>query len=109
MDYNMEELLPIVSELAQKYAGSESTSITYEKAQTLMEAVLYCLDEYSRSCANSLVDNNVSVKEQYHIGANLILEKVNGIKEFLMLFPVSLMILELSVCMIQCKKAYRNS
>ena len=81
MDYNMEELLPIVSELAQKYAGSESTSITYEKAQTLMEAVLYCLDEYSRSCANSLVDNNVSVKEQYHIGANLILEKVNGIKE----------------------------
>lgn len=81
MDYKMEELLPIVSELAQKYTGYESTSITYEKAQSLMGAVLYCLDECRNSCADSLADKNVSVKEQYHIGANLILEKVNGIKE----------------------------
>ena len=29
MDYQMEELLPVASELAQKYAGYESTSITY--------------------------------------------------------------------------------
>lgn len=36
MDYEIEELLPLVSELAQKYSGYESTSITYEKAQTLM-------------------------------------------------------------------------
>ena len=40
MDYKMEELLPVVSELAQKYTGYESTSITYEKAQMLMGAVL---------------------------------------------------------------------
>lgn len=81
MDYKMEELLPVVSELAQKYTGYESTSITYEKAQMLMGAVLYCLDEYSHSCTNSLVDKNVSVKEQYHIGANIILEKVDSIRE----------------------------
>lgn len=81
MDYKMEELLPIVSELAQKYTGCESTSITYEKAQSLMDAVLYCLDEYRNSCTNSLVDKNVSVKEQYNIGASLILEKVNSIRE----------------------------
>lgn len=81
MDYKMEELLPIVSELAQKYTVHESTSVTYEKAQMLMGAVLYCLDEYSHSCANSLVDKNVSVKEQYHIGTNLILEKVESIRK----------------------------
>lgn len=81
MDYKMEELLPIVSELAQKYTAYESTSITYEKAQSLMGAVIYCLDEYRNSCANSLVDKNVSVKEQYHIGSRLILEKVNSIRE----------------------------
>lgn len=81
MDYEMDELLPIVSELAQKYTGYESTSITYEKAQSLMGAVLYCLEEYRNSCANSLVDKNVTVKEKYHIGANLILEKVNSIRE----------------------------
>ena len=46
-----------------------------------MGAVLYCLDEYSHSCTNSLVDKNVSVKEQYHIGANIILEKVDSIRE----------------------------
>ena len=81
MDYKMEELLPIVSELAQKYTAHESTSVTYEKAQMLMGAVLYCLDEYSHSYTNSLVDKNVSVKEQYHIGTNLILEKVESIRK----------------------------
>lgn len=81
MDYKMEELLPIVSELAQKYTAYESTSITYEKAQMLMGAVLYSLDEYSHSYANNLVDKNISLKEQYHIGTNLILEKVESIRK----------------------------
>lgn len=77
----MEELLPIVSELAQKYAGYESTSITYEKAQSLMEAVLYCLGEYDNSCKNSLVHRDISVKEQYDTGAKLIFEKVEDIRK----------------------------
>lgn len=33
MNYEMEELLPVVAELANEYTGSESTSITYEKAE----------------------------------------------------------------------------
>lgn len=81
MDYEMDELLPIVSELAQKYAGYESTSITYEKAQSLMEAVLFCLSEYNNSYTNSLVQRDISVKEQYHIGAKLLLEKVENIRK----------------------------
>lgn len=81
MDYQMEELLPVVSELAQKYTGCESTSITYEKAQTLMEAVLFCLNEYNNSHANSLVHENISVKEQYSMGAKLIAEKVEDIRK----------------------------
>ena len=74
MDYQMEELIPVVSELAQKYAGYESTSITYEKAQSLMEAVLFCLNEYDNSYTNSLVQRDISVKEQYNIGAKLLFE-----------------------------------
>ena len=81
MDYKMEELLPIVSALAQKYTGCESTSVTYEKAQTLMEAVLYCLDEYRRSCTDSLVHADISVKEQYRIGTELVWEKVQNIRK----------------------------
>ncbi len=79
MDYQMEELLPIVSELAQKYAGYESTSITYEKAQSLMEAVLFCLNEYNNSYTNSPVQRDISVKEQYNTGAKLLSDKVENI------------------------------
>ena len=69
MDYQMEELLPIVSELAQKYAGYESTSVTYEKAQSLMEAVLFCLNEYHDSYAHGLAQKliKILVPHQDHI------------------------------------------
>ena len=45
MDYGMSELVPIVGKLAEKYTGHEHTSISYEKAEQLMEAVLYCICE----------------------------------------------------------------
>ena len=45
MDYEMEELVPIVAELAEKFTSKGSTSIPYERAQQLMEAVLYCIHE----------------------------------------------------------------
>ena len=80
MDYQMEELIPIVSELAQKYANYESTSITYEKAQSFMEAVLYCLKEYQNSNTDSLVQSHMSVKEQYDIGVKRLFEKVEEIR-----------------------------
>lgn len=88
MDYQMEELLPIVSELAQKYAGYESTSITYEKAQSLMEAVLFCLNEYNSLATDSLVQRDISVKEQYNIGAKLLSEKVEDIRKIFNEFSV---------------------
>ena len=37
MEYTMEELVPIVRKLAEKHHGYESTSMTYEKAEQLME------------------------------------------------------------------------
>lgn len=45
MQYQMEELIPIVAKLAKHCTSKESTSITYQKAQQLMDAVLYCLQE----------------------------------------------------------------
>ena len=45
MEYEMEELIPLVKELCDRYTGKESTSVTYEAAQRLMEAVLYCIHE----------------------------------------------------------------
>lgn len=43
--YKMEELVPIVGKLAQRYTAGESTSVTYEKAEQFMGAVLYCIRE----------------------------------------------------------------
>lgn len=43
--YEMEELVPVVGKLAQRYTAGESTSVTYEKAEQLMGAVLYCIRE----------------------------------------------------------------
>ena len=48
MHYEMEELIPIVGRLAEKYTANESTSVTYEKAEQLMGAVLYCIHEAER-------------------------------------------------------------
>ena len=33
MDYTMEELLPVVGKLMEKYTSLSSTSVTYETAQ----------------------------------------------------------------------------
>lgn len=83
-EYQMKELLPLVSELAQKYTGFESTSIPYEKAQMLMEAVLYCLREYDSGCPDSeslsRVGHKGSVREKYEAGQRLLLEKVEKIR-----------------------------
>jgi hypothetical protein len=45
MNYEISELIPIVAELTDLYTSKESTSITYEKANQLMEAVLFCIQE----------------------------------------------------------------
>lgn len=41
MNYELEELVPIVARLAEGYTSKASTSITYDRAQQLMSAVLY--------------------------------------------------------------------
>ncbi|MFG6357988.1 MAG: hypothetical protein K1W26_14390 [Acetatifactor sp.] len=81
MDYKMEELLPIVTKLAQKYAGWESTSITYERAQILMEGVLYCLEEYRNQSPDTLALRDISAEKQYETGAEWVLKKTGCIRE----------------------------
>lgn len=76
-EYKMEELLPIVGQLAEKYTGYEHTSITYEKAEQLMEAVLYCIEEMKTSRENA-VDTmaKLDAQQAYEIGKNCVEEKV---------------------------------
>ena len=55
MNYEMEELLPVVGRLAEKYTSFENTSMTYEKAEQLMGAVLYCIREMEQPEEKTLV------------------------------------------------------
>lgn len=40
-----EEILPILAELTRKYTSGDSTSVSKERAETLLEAVIYCMNE----------------------------------------------------------------
>lgn len=77
MTYNPEELVPIVAKLAEKYTSKESTSITYEKAQQLMEAVIYCIHECELNGKLSLLSaDGISAQRMYEIGIRRVEEKV---------------------------------
>ncbi len=84
MNYKIEELAPIVGKLADKYTAYESTSISYEKAEQLMGAVLYCIREGEQSGENSLISAaGISAQKAYEIGRACVEEKV---KEALRLY-----------------------
>lgn len=76
MDYAMEELVPIVGRLAEKYTAYESTSITYEKAEQLMGAVLYCIDELDGMSGDPLnLNEKIPAQKAYEIGSAYVEEK----------------------------------
>lgn len=89
LEYDIEELLILVKELTDIYTGKESTSITYEAAQSLMGAVLYCIRENERSLdihegaetAVSHVGKFATAGEAYDRGYRLVTEKVKRANE----------------------------
>ncbi|MCI8504984.1 MAG: hypothetical protein HFI67_02200 [Lachnospiraceae bacterium] len=79
MDYEMEELVPLVGRLAKKYNGLESTSVTYEKAEQFMGAVLYCIREAGAAGGDTTVmAEGLSAEQAYEIGAACVREKVKA-------------------------------
>ena len=83
MRYRPEELLPLVKELSWKYTGKASTSITYEAAQQLMKAVLYCIQEYTFGAGKDVLcpGKKVSAREAYELGYELVLKKTQDARE----------------------------
>ncbi len=87
MDYPLEELIPLAAELASRYSGYEHTSVTYETAQRLMDAVLYCINEgingQNHDCCDgaALWIKDISAKDAYLSGRNIVEEKVRELRE----------------------------
>lgn len=88
--YTMEEMVPIVGRLAEKYCAGESSSVTYEKAEQLMGAVLYCIREAENAgtdmtgpavqgagedvtCVSDTLE--MSAKQAYERGVKLVKQK----------------------------------
>ena len=78
--YEMEELLLIVAELAEKYTSKESTSVSYEKANQLMEAVLYCIHQ-CEDREGLLSKRGLPAREAYRLGCERLLKKVKKVQE----------------------------
>lgn len=88
MKYEMEELVPLVGELVTKYTSNESTSVTYEKAQQLMGAVVFCIQEGERTATCRLEDGEALVdvtedskrpaKEAYEYGYQCVVRKTKA-------------------------------
>lgn len=77
MEYPMEELIPILAELTDRFTSKESTSVTYERARELMEAIMYCI----RQCEmqGNLVDRKgLSAREAYQYGYQSLIEKIKN-------------------------------
>ena len=80
IEYSPEELIPIVAELANKYTGYEHSSISYEKAQMLMNAVLYCIHELETTGSNTLYANPMPAKEAYQSGREIVMTKIRELQ-----------------------------
>lgn len=88
ISYEVEELFPVVAMLAEQYTGYESTSVTYEKAQQFMEAVIYSIHAYEKTMrnapekgmgeasGNALAGQRIPAKEAYQNGVRILQEKV---------------------------------
>ena len=77
ISYEAEDLVPIVAELAKRCTSGESSSISYEAAGQLMEAVLYCIREFEKGAAFSLTTGkNLPARRCYERGLELVEKKV---------------------------------
>lgn len=80
MEYTLAELLPMVESLSRKYTRNESTSISYETAQQLMEAVLYCIQEVTHF-NGELPVAALSAADTYALGYATVLRKTKETAE----------------------------
>lgn len=88
MKYELDELLILVKELSEIYTSKESTSITYERAQQLMDAVLYCIHENEMISDETLTDliisnhnKKITAREAYDTGYRLVVDKIKKANE----------------------------
>ena len=77
-NYTMEDLIPIVGRLADEFTSKESSSVTYERARQLMEAVIYCISHVEMGEHTLAASNILTAEDAYHYGFDAVVEKVKA-------------------------------
>lgn len=80
MEYNEEELLELLNQVIHKNVSYESTSVPYEKAQILMDGILYHVEECFTE-KEKLWTKTTPLEVLYHQGIEMTKEKVYQAKE----------------------------
>ena len=80
LGYEMDELMPVVAELTRKHTSGESSSVTYETARHLMEAVLYCIGELEGDTL-PVGGKTLSAGQAYRLGCGRVREKVEAAEQ----------------------------
>lgn len=78
--YQPEDLVDLVTWLAEKKYGHDSTSISYEAAESLMDAVMYCIRAYEHAAYGLEKKQNATTREAYRIGYHLVQKQVLQVK-----------------------------
>lgn len=85
MQYEMEELIPILAGLSEKYTSKESSSISYETARQLLGAIKYCIQETKIEDTEGILvlekQKFISAKDAYDRGYQLVIDKVMKVNE----------------------------
>ena len=82
MHNEIEELLPVVAKLAERYTSKESSSVSYKTAEQLMGAVVYCINEVAgKSAEYMLQGRRAGAASSYEAGYRIVLEKTGRAKE----------------------------
>ncbi len=93
--YSFEELMEVTVKLMERYTAGDSTSVSYERAEQLMGAVVYCIREYEQrqvsAQGNPAFDSEdralvcagkqLSAAEAYEQGYQIVLKKARRVRD----------------------------
>lgn len=88
--YPVEDILSVVAALTEQYTSKESTSVSYETAQSLMTAVLYCLNEGDEISTADTLTSSITLhktqqkpncKSDYESGYQAVIQKAERSKD----------------------------
>lgn len=76
----MEALMEIMTEITNKYTSKESSSVTYERANLLMEGILYCMELGVKGEEEEISNPLAREREAYELGRYIIMEKTKKVR-----------------------------